>query len=257
MENLSIMPMVMWQLTQQAAPDAVDVNGDPTHPTVPSTLAHWEIYDSPEPQRDRFTLGSLKIEYQLESFSITSATGDWNRNTLVSQDSSEENGAAIGIPVYDAPTGIGPTGPAPNGPATTEKDFTRQFSEELRATSTGSGPFQWILGYFYQDLYSEWDEWSIAPQAKAALGGTNLYVDYQPQTIIQNSEFGEASWEFIPGLKGTVGVRHYHYSLSQTNDEYGVFTVNSYLGDTVPYNTARAHWGKRHRSEVRPQLQHQ
>ena len=239
LENLSITPMLMWQLTQQAAPDAVDVNGDPTYPSVPSTSAHWEIYDSPEPQRDRFTLGSLKVEYQFEHFTLTSASADWNRNTLVSQDSSEENAAAVGLPsgVYDAPNGIGPTGPSPNGPATTEKDFTRQLSEELRLTSTGSSPFQWILGYFYQDLYSEWDEWSIAPQATATLGGTNLYVDYQPQTIIQNSEFGEASWQFTSDLKGTLGLRHYHYSLNQTNLEYGVFTVYSAEGDTVPYNS--------------------
>jgi iron complex outermembrane recepter protein len=237
-ENLSITPMVMWQLTQQGAPDAVDVNGNPTNPSVPSTEAHWEIYDSTEPQRDRFTLGSLKIEYQADGFSITSATANWNRNTLVSQDSTEENAAAIGIPVYDAPGGIGPSGPAPNGPAVTEKDFTRQFSEELRFTSTGTGPFQWIAGYFYQDLYSEWDEWAIAPQATPILGGPNLYVDHQPQTIVQNSEFGEISYNFTPELKGTVGLRHYRYSLGQTNSEYGVFTVNADLGNTVPYNTA-------------------
>jgi iron complex outermembrane recepter protein len=237
-DNLSITPMLMWQLTQQAAPDAVDVNNDPTNPTVPSTNAHWEIYDSPEPQRDRFTLGSLKIEYQFEKFLLTSATADWNRNTLVSQDSTEENAAAIGIPVYDAPGGIGPSGPAPNGPAVTEKDFTRQFSEELRLTSTGTGPFQWIVGYFYQDLYSEWDEWAIAPQATPILGGPNLYVDYQPQVIIQNSEFGEVSWQFTPDLKATAGARHYHYSLNQTNEEFGVFTVFADQGNTVPYNTA-------------------
>ena len=89
-ENLSITPMVMWQLTQQDAPDAVDVNGNPTHPTVPSTEAHWEIYDSLEPQRDRFTLGSLKIEYQTPwELQVTSATANWNRNTQVSQDSTE------------------------------------------------------------------------------------------------------------------------------------------------------------------------
>jgi iron complex outermembrane receptor protein len=237
-DNLSITPALMWQLTQQAGPDAVDVNGYSTHPTVPSENAHWEIYDSPEPQRDRFTLSSLKIEYQFDSFSVTSATADWNRNTLVSQDSSEENGGAIGLPTYDAPAGIGPTGPAPNGPATTEKDFTRQISEELRFTSTGTGPFQWIVGYFYQDLYSEWDEWSIAPQATPTLGGTQLYVDYQPQTIVQNSVFGEASWQFTPDFKVTAGLRHYRYTLSQTNLEYGVFTVYSAQGDTVPYNTA-------------------
>ena len=237
-DKLSITPMLMWQLTEQDAPDAVDVNGNPTHPSPPAVNAHWEIYDSPEPQRDRFTLGSLKVEYQFDSFSLTSATADWNRNTLVSQDSTEENNGAIGIPVYDAPGGIGPSGPAPNGPAVTEKDFTRQFSEELRLTSTGAGPFQWILGYFYQDLYSEWDEWAIAPQAAPILGGPNLYVDFQPQKILQNSEFGEASWQFTPDFKATLGLRHYRYTLSQTNEEYGVFTVYAGQGNTVPYNTA-------------------
>ena len=252
LDNLSITPMVMWQLTQQGAPDAVDVNGNPTHPSTPSTEAHWEIYDSAEPQRDRFTLGSLKIEYQAPGFTITSATANWNRNTLVSSDSTEENAAALnggagpgslgqyafGFSPTGVPLGIGPSGPAPNGPSVTEKDYTGQFSQELRATSTGTGPFQWILGYFYQDLYSEWDEWAIAPQATPIFGGPNLYVDYQPQVITQNSEFGEASWQFTPDLKGTVGLRHYRYSLGQTNTEFGVFTVNGDAGNTVPYNTA-------------------
>jgi iron complex outermembrane recepter protein len=251
MDELSITPMLMYQLTRQGAPDAVDVNGNPTHPTVPDTLAHWEVYDSPEPQEDKFTLGSLKIEYQAPAFTVTSATAMWGRNTLVSQDSTEENNDAFGFPNYDAgngvggaPLGIGPSGPGPNGPAVTEKDYTRQISEELRATSTGSGPFQWILGYFYQDLYSEWDEWALAPQGSPAFQAiglpptTNLYVDYQPQTITQNAEFGEASWQFTPDLKGTVGLRHYHYSLSQTNEEFGVFTVNGGLGaPNTPYYT--------------------
>jgi iron complex outermembrane recepter protein len=253
MDNLSITPMMMYQLTRQAAPDAVDVNGNPTHPTVPGTLAHWEPFDSPEPQEDKFTLGSLKVEYQAEAFAVTSATAMWGRNTLVSQDSTEENNDAFGFPNYDAgtgtgaagsPFGIGPSGPAPNGPAVTEKDYTRQISEELRLTSTGSGPLQWIVGYFYQDLYSEWDEWALAPQGSptfVAIGlgpTTNLYLDVQPQTIVQNAEFGEVSWNFTPDLKGTVGLRHYHYSLSQTNEEFGVFTVNGGLGaPNTPYFT--------------------
>ncbi len=243
-DELSITPMLMYQLTRQAAPDEVDVNGNPTHPTVPSTLAHWEPYDSPEPQEDKFTLGSLKIEYQAQGFTVTSASAMWGRNTLVSQDSTEENEDAFGFPTYDAPTGLGPSGPAPNGPSVTEKDYTRQISEELRATSTGTGPFQWILGYFYQDLYSEWDEWALAPQGAPVLESiglpatTNLYIDYQPQVITQNAEFGEASWNFTPDLKATVGLRHYHYSLGQTNEEYGVFTVNGSLGiPNTPYYT--------------------
>jgi len=243
-DNLSITPMAMYQLTRQGAPDAADVNGNPTHPSTPDTLAHWEPYDSAEPQEDKFTLGSLKIEYQAPTFLVTSATALWGRNTLISQDATEENEAAFGFPQYDYgfdaagdPLGVGPTGPAPNGPSVTEKDYTRQFSEELRLTSTAPGPLQWIVGLFYQDLYSEWDEWAIAPQASAILGGPNLYVDYQPQTITQNAQFGEISWQFTPDLTGTVGLRHYHYSLAQSNLEFGVFTVNAGLGNTAPYNT--------------------
>ena len=243
-DNLSITPMAMYQLTRQGAPDAADVNGNPTHPGTPDTLAHWEPYDSAEPQEDKFTLGSLKIEYQAPAFLVTSATALWGRNTLISQDATEENEAAFGFPQYDYgfdaagnPLGVGPTGPAPNGPSVTEKDYTRQFSEELRLTSTAPGPLQWIVGLFYQDLYSEWDEWAIAPQAGAILGGPNLYVDYQPQTITQNAQFGEISWQFTPDLTGTVGLRHYHYSLAQSNLEFGVFTVNAGLGNTAPYNT--------------------
>jgi iron complex outermembrane recepter protein len=255
-DNLSITPMLMYQLTQQGAPNAVDVNGDQTHPSVPSTLAHWEPYDTPEPQQDKFTLGSLKIEYQAQSFTVTSATASWSRNTLISQDGSEEDQSALSgafgpgtLGQYDFgcqpsvpsgcgtfPTGIGPTGPGVNGPGATEKDFTRQFTEELRATSTGSGPFQWILGYFYQDLYSEWDEWALAPQATPIFGGPNLYVDNQPQTITQNAAFGEASWQFNSDLKATVGLRHYHYSLAQSNEEFGVFTVNGGVGNVPPAN---------------------
>jgi iron complex outermembrane recepter protein len=237
-ENLSITPSLMYQLTQQGGPDNVDVNGSPTDPTVPAVNAHYEVYDTPEPQRDRFTLGSLKAVYQLPYLSLTSATGLWNRNLMVSQDGTEETAAAVGISAYDvAAGGIGPTGPAPNGPGVTERDYTRQLTEELRATSTGTGPFQWLFGYFYQDFHSDWDLWIMTPQATPVLGGTIAGIGYQPQTITQNSLFGEASWRFSSHLKATLGLRHYHYSLSQSNTEFGAFTVLGDEGDDVPYVT--------------------
>ena len=239
-DALSITPSVMWQKTYQGAPSAVDVNDDPTHPTVPAVNAHYEIYDVPEPQSDVLTLAALKVEYQLEPFTITSATGEWNHTLIISQDATEENAAAIGIPVYDpAAGGVGISGPGPSAPGVEERDATRQFTEELRLTSNGTGPLQWIAGYFYQDLYSEWDEWAVNPQISPdILGGPNFYVDYQPQVITQNAEFGELSWQVTDAFKATVGLRHYHFSLGQTNSEWGGFTVYGYLGNTVPYNTA-------------------
>jgi iron complex outermembrane recepter protein len=235
-DNLSVTPMVMYQLTQQKAPNAVDVNGTPTDPTVPDVNAHWEIYDTPEPQRDRFDLSSVTVSYQLPTFTLTSATGYWNRGSLISQDATEENAAAIGIPVYDG--GIGPTGPAPNGPGATEADSTHQTSEELRLTSTAPGSLQWIAGWFYQDLYSDTNLQSILSVATPILGGPVFAVIDMPQTLIQNAEFGELSYRLSRHWKVAASVRHYHYSLSETQDEWGVITPNSYLGNDVPFNSA-------------------
>lgn len=236
--HLSIMPLMMYQLTQQGAPDAVDVDGTPTHASVPAVNAHWEIYDTPEPQRDRFTLGSLTVNYELPWFTITSATGDWNRGSLISQDGTEENAAAIGIPVYDAPAGMGPTGPAPNGPGVTERDYTRQVSEELRVTSRSPGPLQWIVGWFYQDLSSRTVLQSIVPQGVPILGGPVMVHVDMPQTLGQNAEFGELSYRFSPHWKAAVSLRHYHYSLSESQIEWGLITPNSFEGNEVPFDSA-------------------
>ena len=165
----------MWQHTHQDGPNAVDVDGTPSHPQVPPAQGHWEIYDTPEPQDDRFTLGSLKIEWQTEHMLITSATGDWTRRTLVSQDGTEENDGPSGLgslgtasPYDTSAGGLGPVGPGPSGPGVQERDATQQFSEELRLTSTDKGPFQWQAGYYYQRLKSEWDMWSVNPQVISA-----------------------------------------------------------------------------------------
>jgi len=253
-DGLSITPAFMWQHTHQDGPNAVDVNGTPAYPQVPAAQGHFEIYDTPEPQDDKFTLGSLKIEWQTEHMLITSATADWTRITLVSQDGTEENDGpnglgSAGVPApYDvAAGGLGPTGPGPTGPGVQERDGTQQLSEELRLTSTDKGPFQWQAGYYYQRLNTDWAMWSVNPQA-IQFGIGDIYVDYQPQTITQNALFGEASLEFAPGWKGTVGLRGYHYEYTQNNSEWGDFTPYGFAnltsgaptiaGNTAPFNTS-------------------
>jgi iron complex outermembrane receptor protein len=231
-DQLKITPMIMWQQGTSDAPNAVDVNGSPTDPAMPSPKGHYEIYQTSEPQWDRFTLGSFKVEYALTpDIGLTSITGLWSNHSLVSQDGTEENSSSTALgpsdptvpaPPYDTSAGgIGPTGPGPFGPGVEERDYTRQFSEELRIASTGQGPLQWLAGYYYQDLFSDWDMWSVNPQAGPV---ANIYVDYMPQTILQNAFFGNLSWEFAHGLKASVGVRWYHYSYDQHNSEWGDFT---------------------------------
>jgi iron complex outermembrane receptor protein len=252
-DEVSITPALMWQHTHQDGPNAVDVDGSPSHPQVPADRGHFEIYDTPEPQDDVFTLGSLKIEWQTEHFLVTSATSDWKRTTLVSQDGTEENAGPSGLgsfgtasPYDTSAGGVGPTGPGPTGPGVQERDDTQQLSEELRLTSTDKGPFQWLAGYYYQRLKSEWAMWSINPQILAA-GIGNIYVDYMPQTITQNALFGETSLEFAGGWKATLGLRGYKYQYTQSNTEWGDFTPYGFAnllsgaptlaGNTAPFDT--------------------
>jgi iron complex outermembrane recepter protein len=235
-DSLTIEPTAMYQLVQQGAPNVVDVNGTPTHPETPPVKAHWEPFDTPEPQHDSFSFGSLQVTYQLPEFSLTSATGFWHRNALIAQDGTEEVAPVFGIPAYYAAAGgLGALGPEPNGPGATERDWERQLSEEFRITSTAPGPFQWLVGYFYQDLHSEFDQYLISPEAASIIGSPPIqFILFQPQVIIQNAFFGHVSWRFTPHFNVEAGFRHYHYSLNGLSNEYGVLTPNGVFGNTVP-----------------------
>ena len=183
-------------------------------------------------------MGSLKVEYALTpDIGLTSITALCSNHSLTSQDGTEENDGSAGLgssqeqfPYDTSAGGVGPTGPGPFGPAVEERDYTRQFSEELRVASTGNGPLQWLAGYYYQDLQSDWDMWSINPQAGPV---SNVYVDYMPQDIIQNAAFGNISWTFPQGLTASVGARYYHYSYAQDNTEWGDFTPYGSLADNL------------------------
>jgi outer membrane receptor protein involved in Fe transport len=239
-DNLTIEPMGMYQLTELGAPPEVDVNGASPYPQTPAVKAHWEIYDTPEPQTDSFAFGSLKNVYQLPTFSLTSATGLWHRNAIIIQDGTEEVNSVYGIPANDpSKGGLGPLGPEPNGPGATEQDAEWQLSEELRIASTAPGPLQWVGGYFYQDLHSQFNQYVISPQAAPVVGSPPwLFLAFQPQVITQNAFFGDASWQFSPLFSVEAGLRHYHYSLSNSDTEYGAFAPNAFLGNSVPYDAS-------------------
>ena len=240
LKHLTIEPLVMYEVVRQGAPPSVDVNGNPTHPTTPAVLAHWEVYNAPEPQTDSLSFGSLDMVYQLPSFSVTSATGFWHRNFLDMQDETEQVDSAIGIPVYSpAAGGVGPNYSV-DGPGMLEQDYSRQVSEEFRLTSTAPGPIQWVIGYFYQDEFSGISTSVIAPEATSTLGGTALSINSVPEDLLQNAIYGHVSWRLSPHFAVAAGFRHYHYSMAETSTEHGLFTPLGTEGFNVPYNAANS-----------------
>ena len=236
-ENLTIRPLAMYQSTVQGAPPSVDVDGDPTHPQLPSVWAHWQPFDSPEPQEDRLSFGSLTTTYDLPWFSLTSATGFWHRNFIDLQDDAEQVASAVGIPYYDASAGGLGIQTSVKGPGNVEQDNTRQLSEEFRITSNGSGPLHWVAGYFYQDLHSETNINALAPQAVDIFGGPYESINSVPEVMLQNAFYGNLTWRFSSHFELSAGYRRYNYTLNAPSTEYGSFTSSGALGDdVVSYN---------------------
>jgi iron complex outermembrane recepter protein len=201
-DRLSIEPSFMYQELTQGGLSLIDSN--------PGTRTNYQPFDLAEPFEDRIGIGSLKINYHFDFADLTSASSYWSRDENLRQDGSEEIGELLQLngdfPFFPLYTNTGPTSPTP-----VEDDRTQQWSEEIRLASSGDTDFKWLVGYFYQDFESQWNLFVPTPDAAATFGTGNGFTQFQPQTILQNSFFGELSYRFFNQLTATVGARRYYY----------------------------------------------
>jgi len=208
-EDLTITPMFLFQSINSGGQSLVDV--------PPDTEAHYEPFNDPEPIRDQFWLGSLNIKYDLGWAQLVSSTAHWHRFLSQVQDGSEVLQDVLALPGYSvADGGIG------NDPWT-ENDSAEQTSEEIRLASTGDGRFQWVAGFFYDDVSSTTEQYSVDPQAVQALGIATLFHELVSQTFEQKAVFGEASYQILPSLKLTAGLRYFDFDNTFNTAEYGFF----------------------------------
>ena len=214
-DDLSITPSIFYQRVTQEGPSAFDSN--------PGTEAHYQPFDVSEPYSDEIKVYSLNVNYNFNSFDITSVTAQWNRRSVQSQDGSENfNNPLSGVEInspgtipYYLPGGTGPV-------QGTETDPSKQFSEEIRAASTGEGPLKWVGGLFYSKFQSIWNLYTAVenPSAYVDLGTfgpattSAIWNLYNPTNISQYAAFGEGTYSLTSQLKATVGLRWYSYDYS-------------------------------------------
>jgi iron complex outermembrane receptor protein len=198
-DRLSIEPTFMYQEITQGGLNLID--------SQPGTKTQYQPYNSPEPFEDRIDIGSLNVQYHFDGADLTSTASYWRRDENLRQDGTEEIATVLGAPIYPADGGAGQ-----NFPTSLEDDISRQYSEEIRLTSSGHSDFKWLLGYFYQDFESDFDEFVNTPFT--AIPGTipNAFTQFQPTKILQNSFFGEASYTFLEKFTATAGLRRYYYT---------------------------------------------
>ncbi len=162
--------------------------------------------------RDKTFLADLVASYDFGPVELTSATSYVKRDILVSRDASaltDSINISFGFPA----AGI----PLPSN----LRDTTdlKQFTQELRLASTGSGPFQWVFGGFYSKVdrkYEQrlptpgWDSFG-GPDTGSFIIPDNPYHADLPYDIKQKALFGEASYDFGQ-FKLTGGGRYYKFN---------------------------------------------
>ena len=213
-DGLTITPSYFYQSLRSGGLPYID--------STPGTDAFYQPFDTPERYRDEFRLEALSVKYHTDAFEISSATAYWSRHEPLQQDTQES------WTTYLLPLGLGLTGyTAGNGNLgqsyAYEDNNQHQTTEELRVSSVGDTRFKWLFGYFYSDFVSPWD--IVFPSQSGAsnpnIGTNDLFSYFTPFKILQQSFFGEVTYNITEPLSVTVGARRYHYDSAVYLDQFG------------------------------------
>ena len=190
--------------------------------------------------KDNTLLADLTASYDFGGVELTSVTSYINRDILVSRDASALTHSVsidlgLDLAVTDLPSNL--------------RDTTdlQTWTQELRLASTGSDPFQWVVGGFFSDVDRVYHQRLPTPGYDAfvddALGaGTSVgasngfplnspYNSDLPYKIKQKAVFGEASYDFGQ-FKLTAGGRYYDFNEKRDFISGGLFSnADVHLGD--------------------------
>ena len=200
---------------------------------------------------DSTTLFDLTANFELsDGLQLTWVSSYIDRDILVSRDASALSGS-VSVSPFALALGMNPL--AVNLPSNL-KDTTalQQWTQEVRLGSTGSGPFQWVIGGFYSNVDRKYEQRLPTPgydaYVDAALGaGTSALVangfplnsPYNadlPYDIEQFALFGEASYKAGP-FKLTAGGRYYDFRETRDFISGGVFSNgDTFRGDKTSSN---------------------
>jgi outer membrane receptor protein involved in Fe transport len=180
--------------------------------------------------KDDTLIADLTASYDFGPVELTSVTSYINRDILVSRDASALTGS-ISDDAVDLPDAavLLPS----NLVDTTD---LKSWTQELRLASTGSGPFQWVVGGFYSSVDRDYSQTLPTPGYADAVGGPtggtadpdSPYNSFLTYDITQKAIFGEASYDFGQ-FKLTGGGRYYDFKEDRTFDNQGIFTGGNSL----------------------------
>ncbi|MFA6218919.1 MAG: TonB-dependent receptor [Erythrobacter sp.] len=182
---------------------------------------------------DETLVADAVIKLGLGGVDVASVSTYTDRDILVSRDASALTGSVsvdLGFP--DAGVLL------PSNLRDTTK--VKSITQELRLSSNGDGPFQWVFGGFYSDTDRDYAQRLPTPgydaftdavlgagTAAAVANGFPLNSPYNADItydIEQKAVFGEASYLFGDGLTATAGGRYYDFTEDRRFVSGGLFS---------------------------------
>ncbi len=216
-DDLSITAMAFKQSTVLGGYDLLD--GQPNSP-APSLVsqAHYEGFPLREGVHDDVDIFGLTINANVGFADLTSASSYFDRLGWQTQDASQS--------IYYTNNGGTPYVPIPYS----ERDPSRQFSQEIRLTSHDDGRLHWVTGAFYSKLRSVWNEISNnaallpageAPTPQNLYSDASFFTSWNPYTVSQTALFADGSYKLTDTVKLAAGVRWYKYNSRQDEVSWG------------------------------------
>jgi iron complex outermembrane receptor protein len=183
--------------------------------------------------RDEIVIADANIQATLGPVDVTSVTSYTDRNILVSRDGSALTGSVSADLGFPAPGILLPA----NLRDTTK---VKQFTQEIRFATNGSGPFQWLFGGFYAHTdrqyqqrlptpgYQRFTDATLGAGTSAAVAnGFDLDSPYNadiPYTLKQLAIFSEVNLDLTERLTATAGLRYYTFNEERVFRSGGLFT---------------------------------
>lgn len=179
----------------------------------------------PNVNYDRTSIYSLSGVYDFNWASLTSISTYADRYENIQADFSFDAGALLGLFV---PSPINDEGPS------------RTFTQEVRLASPDSGRLRWLIGGIYIDNTRGVLEPIDVPGSGALISAPSDIISLSDETVRIREEalFGEVSYEILPGLTATAGVRLFQDHLFKVQTIGGTLEPASMTTSNVSESSA-------------------
>ena len=148
--------------------------------------------DKSESLQDEIEITSLTIEYNLDWGTLFSSTSWVDEESKLNRDAKGffSNLYPLSQPIdYEASL----------------------FSEEVRLTSDFSGPLQFLVGIYYEEKETGFDNFGLFGGVNPAMATNLLFHTKRTRDLTQKAFFGEFSYDLTDTVKLTVGGRAFDY----------------------------------------------